>query len=607
MEIQVADWLRQNSHDQSATGTVRWKNGRSFLPAVSARSILPSSQPSHRVNGSANGPRYATVQAAGSGAKDAMREGPAMTSRPCDRDVITGPALIPTVGPEAAACTAHRRQDYKGPLGRFADKRERLNHLRETQLDFQKQVASVIEGKLAADKLKWKIMSCKMRIELLKQSIWNGSEEIAKNSELLSKSKKYNQELYLRSQRHQEKKEKIQRRNHKLSVVVEKRSKDLKSRHAELASLRRAHILELTSVIFPIGEVKNVTSEDIAESVSHTPIQRCLREIHDKVRLSSPTSSTAGADRCNCHTGISLARTLATDPADVSFENDNAMTSSTVSKLAEARRTTYLSGRWVCDDHNGDTSISIAGPWITLPNNGDYSAYYNWVEEKKTTPGPACEPVTDQEPPVADTEPSEPSPPEWATSLTRSMAYLAKALESFRDPSSNQGTISDDASDDQNPLYSRGRTLPRGSCPCRKRTHAISPDHHRDSGSESSISRSPSIGVSRKPVSDDDSDTSLDQEFHHDQETFDSLIESVNKALKLEEEPLSKTDHAVSLKRTKRAQSVRHSAEFNEIVDSRKIRPDKRFTGQKPMESKYSFAQDPRKDWSQSPPIVPGY
>ncbi|CAJ0946479.1 unnamed protein product [Ranitomeya imitator] len=41
------------------------------------------------------------VQAAGSGAKDAMREGPAMTSQSCDRDVITGPALIPTLGPEA--------------------------------------------------------------------------------------------------------------------------------------------------------------------------------------------------------------------------------------------------------------------------------------------------------------------------------------------------------------------------------------------------------------------------------------------------------------------------------------------------------------------------
>lgn len=75
----------------------------------------------------------------------------------------------------------------------------------------------------------------------------------------------------------------------------------------------------------------------------------------------------------------------------MSSESDSAMTSSTVSKLAEARRTTYHSGRWVCDDHNGDTSISITGPWISLPNNGDYSAYYNWVEEKKTTQGPDME------------------------------------------------------------------------------------------------------------------------------------------------------------------------------------------------------------------------
>ncbi|CAJ0944721.1 unnamed protein product [Ranitomeya imitator] len=39
-----------------------------------------------------------------------------MTSRSCDRDVITGPAFIPTLGLEAAACTAHRRQDFKRPL-----------------------------------------------------------------------------------------------------------------------------------------------------------------------------------------------------------------------------------------------------------------------------------------------------------------------------------------------------------------------------------------------------------------------------------------------------------------------------------------------------------
>ncbi|CAJ0929581.1 unnamed protein product [Ranitomeya imitator] len=59
------------------------------------------------------------VQAAGYDAKDAMREGPSMTSRSCDRDVITGPALIPTLGPEAAACAAHRRQDFNWPSEDF--------------------------------------------------------------------------------------------------------------------------------------------------------------------------------------------------------------------------------------------------------------------------------------------------------------------------------------------------------------------------------------------------------------------------------------------------------------------------------------------------------
>lgn len=160
-----------------------------------------------------------------------------------------------------------------------------------------------------------------------------------KNSEGLLKNKEKNQKLYSRAQRHQEKKEKIQRHNRKLGDLVEKKTIDLRSHYDRLARLRRSHILELTSIIFPIEEVK----------------------------------------------------TSVRDPADVSSESDSAMTSSMVSKLAEARRTTYLSGRWVCDDHNGDTSISITGPWISLPNNGDYSAYYNWVEEKKTTQGPDME------------------------------------------------------------------------------------------------------------------------------------------------------------------------------------------------------------------------
>ncbi|XP_032092232.1 beclin 1-associated autophagy-related key regulator isoform X1 [Thamnophis elegans] len=222
---------------------------------------------------------------------------------------------------------------------RFSEKKERLKHLRKKQHEFQSQLLTAIEGKQIADQLRWKIMSCKMRIEQLKQTICKENEEIAKNSEWLLRIKDENQKLYRRAQRHQDKKEKIQRHNRRLGELVEKKNCDLRSHHEHLADLRRSHVLELTSVIFPIEEVK-----------------------------------------------IGMR-----DSTDVSSESDNAMTSSTVSKLAEARRTTYLSGRWVCDDHNGDTSIGITGPWITLPNNGDYSAYYNWVEEKKTTQGPDME------------------------------------------------------------------------------------------------------------------------------------------------------------------------------------------------------------------------
>ncbi|CAJ0957238.1 unnamed protein product [Ranitomeya imitator] len=56
-----------------------------------------------------------------------------MTSWPCDRNVITGPALIPTLGPEAAACTAHRRQHYKGP-SEDSSKSPAFSHIKKASM-----------------------------------------------------------------------------------------------------------------------------------------------------------------------------------------------------------------------------------------------------------------------------------------------------------------------------------------------------------------------------------------------------------------------------------------------------------------------------------------
>ncbi|XP_062905353.1 beclin 1-associated autophagy-related key regulator [Mobula hypostoma] len=222
---------------------------------------------------------------------------------------------------------------------RYADKMERLKCFRNEKEKYQQQVIKAVEGKWKTDQLKWKIMSCQIRIELLKDAICSGNEEVQKDAELVCKNQEDNQKLQRRAQRHHEKKDKIQRHIRKLSDLVEKKNIEFLNYQEHLARNRWTHILELTRVIFPLQEVK---------------------------------------------TGMR-------DPADTPFESDSGMTSSTVSELAEARRTTYLSGRWICDDNNGETNIGIVGRWIYLPSNGDYSAYYNWVEEKKSAQGPDME------------------------------------------------------------------------------------------------------------------------------------------------------------------------------------------------------------------------
>lgn len=90
--------------------------------------------------------------------------------------------------------------------------------------------------------------------QLLFQGITSAA--VLTDTEGLLRIKEENQKHYRRAQRHQEKKEKIQRHNRKLGDLVEKKTYDLKTQYEHLAKLRRAHILELTSVIFPMEEVK---------------------------------------------------------------------------------------------------------------------------------------------------------------------------------------------------------------------------------------------------------------------------------------------------------------------------------------------------------------
>ncbi|KAL7873161.1 hypothetical protein AOLI_G00122320 [Acnodon oligacanthus] len=220
---------------------------------------------------------------------------------------------------------------------RYTEKLERLQEMKNEKENLQQRLINAMDKKVQADQLKWKIMSCRMKIEQLKEAICSGNEEVKSGKDLLLRSQEEGQRLQRRASRHQEKRDKIERHNRRLSELLDKRTKELQGRLEALAEVRRGHILELTTYIFPTQEEKQGSR----------------------------------------------------DPADPAVaEYDFALTSSTVSELAEARRTTYMSGRWIWDDQNGETSISITGPHVTLPSNGDCSAYYSWVEEKSTNPGP---------------------------------------------------------------------------------------------------------------------------------------------------------------------------------------------------------------------------
>lgn len=200
---------------------------------------------------------------------------------------------------------------------RYSEKLERLKKLRDERDGLQQRVIGTMDKKIYADEMKWKLMSCKMKLQQLKEAVVLGNDRLQNDRELLGRSQDEVQRLQRRAGRHQEKRDKIERHNKRLTELKDKRAKDLSARLQQLGAVRREHIQELTRHIFSLTEEKHYREEDPSLSVS------------------------------------------------------------TVSELAEARRTTYLSGRWVWDDQNGDTSISITSSSVHLPSNGEYSAYYS--------------------------------------------------------------------------------------------------------------------------------------------------------------------------------------------------------------------------------------
>lgn len=76
------------------------------------------------------------------------------------------------------------------------------------------------------------------------------------DTELLLCSQDERQRLQRRAGRHQEKRDRIERHNRRLSDLLERRGRELQTRLNDLAALRRDHITELMAHIFPTQEEK---------------------------------------------------------------------------------------------------------------------------------------------------------------------------------------------------------------------------------------------------------------------------------------------------------------------------------------------------------------
>ncbi|CAJ0959037.1 unnamed protein product [Ranitomeya imitator] len=111
-------------------------------------------------------------------------------------------------------------------------------------------------------------------------------------------------------------------------------------------------------------------------------------------------------------------------------------------------------------------------------------------------------------------------------------------------------------------------------------------------------------GVRSDHDSEYESEASLDPDSPEFQSTVDSLIEAVNHALKVDDDPNSAPDHALSFTRTKQSHRVFAShPDFLDIVRQHRERPDKRFTGKKALGLKYPFSADLVKDWTEPPTV----
>ncbi|GAB6021093.1 hypothetical protein CHUAL_003726 [Chamberlinius hualienensis] len=203
----------------------------------------------------------------------------------------------------------------------FFEKKSKLFHMKRERLLLLSKVSTEYEEKTTGEKIKMQIAECREKIIQLKLTIKDKKKEVEKimNSvvEMKRECKSVRDGFPL-----------IFKRISRIQNGTEKQAKATNQQKNELHALKivtkndiRLRVSELVQYIFPIS----------------------------RIRLDEP--------------------------------QEDSLNQETISALAEATQTAFVSGRWVYTENSRKLSYRIVEPLI--PANGDYSAYCEYVEANR--------------------------------------------------------------------------------------------------------------------------------------------------------------------------------------------------------------------------------
>ncbi|XP_030854864.1 beclin 1-associated autophagy-related key regulator isoform X2 [Strongylocentrotus purpuratus] len=172
----------------------------------------------------------------------------------------------------------------------------------------------------------------KGRLEWTRKAIQDGRGMVEKDKQSLKKRLDEVRAAKAKRDEHNKKVLKIQKYLEHIRTNIDSREESLGEKNDQLRTKRQEKVQQLLHYVFPITEIQHTA-----------PAEEAWQE---------------------------EARQMSESEADDKSEEDEL-----VAALAEARRTSYVRGRWVETINNGEAHYSIVHPNVRVPANGDYSAY----------------------------------------------------------------------------------------------------------------------------------------------------------------------------------------------------------------------------------------